>query len=233
MKQISIIYRPANLYELSSVASELLTIHLLKMPLGTVFSLLKTAADIIIIIINRLNQMKMSENLVSRIIENVKYLQSTIKIIEPHLKKDSDTEEILHFLGHLENASKSCSAISEKHKVMKFAKAPGYIFKLHDIEAEIKMANSKLLLFMAANNLTMHCESADFQNKKIKQIFALQQNSMAGLNIVEDKSIRRPPAPPGFNIQHCNSNSLGNQVEELWISTRSAMMNTTTTAAFL
>ena len=83
--------------------------------------------------------------LVTRIMERVKYLQSTIKRIEPYLKKDSDTEEILHFLDHLEEASKSCSDISEKHTVVKFVKAPSYIIKLKTIETEIKMANSNLL----------------------------------------------------------------------------------------
>ena len=34
---------------------------------------------------------------------------------------------------------------------------------------------------------------------------ALQQNSMAGLNIVEDRSIRRSPAPPGFKVQDCKN----------------------------
>ena len=54
---------------------------------------------------------------------------------------------------------------------------------------------------MAANNLSMHCESTDFQNDKLSKMVALQQNSMAGLNIIEDESIRRPPASLGFNIQ--------------------------------
>ena len=50
----------------------------------------------------------------------------------------------------------------------------------------------------------MHCESTDFQNDKLSKTVALQQNGMnsiAGLNIIEDESIRQPPAPLGFNIQ--------------------------------
>ena len=77
--------------------------------------------------------MKLSEKIVSRIKESVEYLQSTIKKIEPNLKKDSDTEEMQHFLTHLENASKSCTDISEKHSVVRFAEAPGNMIKLHTL----------------------------------------------------------------------------------------------------
>ena len=86
--------------------------------------------------------MKLSESIVSRIKEGVEYLQSTIKKIEPYLKKDSDTEEMQDFLTHLENASKSCTDISEKHSTVQFLNAPGNMIKLHTLESEIKMENS-------------------------------------------------------------------------------------------
>ena len=176
------------------------------MPVDTLFSLVGKAKDILILIIDRLDQMKLSENIGLRIKESLEYLQSTLKKIEPHLKQESDMKEILQFFTHLENASKTCSYISEDNKITKFAKAPGNVLKLSTLEDEIKLATSKLLLFMAANNLTIQCESTDYQNKTLGEIAVLQLNSMAGLNIVEDKSIKRPPAPLGFNIQDCNNN---------------------------
>ena len=174
------------------------------MPVDTLFSLIGKAKDILILIIDRLDQMKLSENIGSRIKESLEYLQSTLKKIEPHLKQESDMKEILQLFTHLENASKTCSYISEDNKITKFAKAPGNVLKLSTLEDEIKLATSKLLLFITANNLTIQCESTDYQNKTLCEIAVLQQNSLAGLNIVEDKSIKRPPAPPEFNIQDCN-----------------------------
>ena len=178
------------------------------MPIDTVFSLFGKAKDLLILIMDRLDQLKLSENVVSRIKENLEYLQLTVKKIEPYLKRDSDVEEIVQFLTHLQKASLSCSDISERHNIVKFAKAPGYLMKLHALEAEIKMANSKLLLFIAANNLTMVCEATDFEKEKLSKIAVLQENSRAGLNLIEDKSVRRPQAPSGLNIQENNNKFL-------------------------
>ena len=175
------------------------------MPIDTVFSILGKAKDLLAFIMDRLDQLKLSENVVSRIKENLEYLQLTIKKIEPHLKKDSDVEEIVQFHTHLQNASQSCSDISASHNIVKFAKAPGNLSKLHTLEAEIKIANSKLLLFMVANNLTMVCESTNFQKEKLSKMVALQENSRAGLALIEDKSVRWPQAPPGLNIQENNN----------------------------
>ena len=175
------------------------------MPVDTLFSLIGKAKDMIIFIIDRLEQMKLSENAVSRIKESLEYLQSTVIKIEPYLKKDSDMKEIQHFYSHLEKAFVTCSYISEKNKVMKFAKAPGTLLQLHTLEAEIKLANSKLLLFITANNLTIQCESTDYQNKILEETVTLQQNRMAGLSIIKNKSMRRPPAPTAFKIQEFNN----------------------------
>ena len=177
------------------------------MPIDTIISLLGKAKDLIIFIIDRLDQLKLSENLVSKIKENLEYLRLTIKKIEPYIKKDSDTKEIEQFLIHIQNATQSCSDISASHNIVKFATAPGNLIKLHTIEAETKIANSKLLLFMAANNLTLLCQSTDFQTAKVSKMVALQENSRVGVNLVEDKSIRWPPPPPGLSIQE-NKNKL-------------------------
>ena len=169
--------------------------------------LMGNAKGILTFIVDRLDKMKLAESIVPRIKESVQYLQSTIKKIEPFLKKDSDIKEIQHFLTHLDNAAKSCSDISKEHLVEKFINA-GNVRKLETVEAEIKMANFKLLLFMAANHLAFIDfqndkldKIDDFQSKKLDKVVALQQNSMAGLSMIKDKSIRRPPAPLGFNIQ--------------------------------
>ena len=92
--------------------------------------------------------MKLSDNVVTRIKENLEYLQLIIKKIEPHVKKDRNAEEIKNLLTHLENASKSCIKIAEMHTLKKFATAPGILIELYNLEAEVKMANSKLLLFI-------------------------------------------------------------------------------------
>ena len=170
------------------------------MPIDIV-TLVGKAIDLINFIMKRLDQLKLSENVVLRIKENLGYLEQKIKKIEPLLKEDSDTEEINQFLVHLQNIRQLCSSISEKHTLVKFTKAPGIIAKLDTIESEVKMANSKFLLFMAANNLSMLCESTDYQTEKLGKMVALQENSRAGVNLIEDKSIRRPPPPPGLNIQ--------------------------------
>ena len=171
------------------------------MPVDTVFCLLGKAKDFIIFVIDRIDQLKLSENIVTRIKESLEYLKLTIHKIEPYIKKDSDTKELTDFLSHLENSSKLCSDILEKHPIIKVATIPSIIIKLHTLEAEVKAANSKLMLFMAANNLTMLSESIELQNEKLDKIVLLQENSMAGIHKVEDSSIRRPPAPPGFIIK--------------------------------
>ena len=176
------------------------------MPIDTVFSLIGKAKDVILWIIDRLDKLKLSNDVVTRIKESLENLQLAIKKIEPHIKKDSDTEEIKNFLTHLENASKSCIKIAETHTLKKFATAPGVLIKLYNLEAEVKVANAKLLLFITSNNLTMFCDASNFQNKKLTKIAVLQENKMVGLNIVTDKSVRRPAAPPRLTIKENKNN---------------------------
>ena len=170
-------------------------LELLKMPVDTVFSLIGKAKDAIFWIIDRIDQLKLSDSVVTRIKEILEYLELTIKKIEPHIKKDGDTEELKNFLTHLQKASESCASIEKKNTLIKLATAPGILVKLHTVEAEVKTANAKLLLFITSNNLTMFCDATDFQNKKLTKISALQENNRVGLNIVTDKSVRRPSAP--------------------------------------
>ena len=170
------------------------------MPVDTVFGLLGKAKDVVIVILDHLEKLKLAENVVTRIKENLEYLQLTIKKIEPHIKKDSDAEEIKNFLTHLQKASESCVSISEKHIVVKLATAPAVLIKLHDTEAEVKAARDKLVLFITSNTLTKFWDNTDFQDKKLCKIACVQENSMVGLTVIEDKSVR-PPTAPDLTIQ--------------------------------
>ena len=133
--------------------------------------------------------------------ESLKYLQRTIKKIEPCIKEDDEIEEIKLFLNHLEKACKLCNDISEKHLLKKILESPADNNELRTLQSEINEAHSKLSSFMSAKLLTMFCENIDFQNKELHKIAVLQENNMAGINIVTDKAIRRPSAPLGFTVQ--------------------------------
>ena len=148
------------------------------------FSLLAKGKHLLDSIIDRFDQLKLSENVVTRIKEGLEYMQQIIRKIEPCVKKDIDIKELTEFLTQLENVSISCTDISEKHPVIKFATIPAIMHQLYTLEAEIKVAISKLMLFMAANHLTTFNESIDFQNKKLNKIAVLQENSNAGINII-------------------------------------------------
>ena len=89
------------------------------MPVDTVFSLLGKAKDLLLFILDRLDQLKLSDKIVTKTRESLEYLQRTIKKIEPYIKEDGETEEIKQFLNHLEKAFKSCNKISEKHLLTK------------------------------------------------------------------------------------------------------------------
>ena len=171
------------------------------MPIDTVFSLLSTAKNIVGSIMDHIDQLKLSENVVTRILKNLEYIELTIKKIEPHVKKDSDTKEITEFLDQLKSVSDKCDSISKKNIVVKLATAPSVLVTLHNIEAEIKVANSKLTLFIISNSLTKFCDITDSQSKVLNKIAVLQENDRVGVNIILDKSIRRPPAPPGLTIR--------------------------------
>ena len=79
----------------------------------TVYTLIVKAKDVVTWINSRLDQLKLSDDLATKIKGKLAYLQMIIKKIEPHLKKDGDTEEIKQFLSHLENAYQSCNEILE------------------------------------------------------------------------------------------------------------------------
>ena len=177
------------------------------MPVDTVLTIIGKTKDVLDFIIDRLDQLALSKEVATRINERLEHLKQTIRKIEPHIKKDSDTKELEQFLTHLENIVKSCTDITNKNKIIKFVKIAGDMLKLNTLEAEIKMAESKLMLFMNANELVMLSESNNLYIKKLDKMLIFQENNMAGINIVEDKSIRKPPAPLGFTIQE-NKNEL-------------------------
>jgi len=171
-----------------------------------IFSVLDKTKGVICWIIDRLDKLGLSENIVRRIKENLEYMQIKIKQIEPFIKRDSDAEEIEQFFTHLENAQNLCEDIKGQPILDKFVQAPSDLSKLHNIEAEVKNGYSKLLLFITSRHFTLFCDNADFQNKKLSKLdkfdklVALQENSRAGLNTIADESIRRPPAPTGVEI---------------------------------
>ena len=175
------------------------------MPVDTVYSLIGNAKDIVVWINNRLEQLKLSEYATFTVREKLEYLQMTIRKIEPHLKQDGDTEEVKQFLSHLEKASQSCSHISERHVITRLATSPSDISKLHNIEAELEKASSKLQLFIIRSHLLAFCGVADFQNQMLVRISTLQENNKAGIHLVQDKSIIPPSAPHGLTLQEDKS----------------------------
>ena len=66
--------------------------------IGCLSQLLPTALNIIQLIKNRLDQLKLSEDIATKIKEKLDYLQMTIRKIEPHLKRVDDAEELQQFL---------------------------------------------------------------------------------------------------------------------------------------
>ena len=70
------------------------------MPVDTVCSLISSVINAALWIKNRLDELKVSDDKVKKIKENLDYLQVKIKKIKPHLTKD-DTEKIKIVHGHL------------------------------------------------------------------------------------------------------------------------------------
>ena len=138
----------------------------------TVFYFIGKVKDLVCEIMDRLEQLKLSDTISKRVKENLEYIELTIKKIEPHVKKGTDTEEIKNMVTHLQNASESCTK-SKKNMLSEIVSAPSTLIKIHTTEAEIKMANAKLLLFITSNNLTKFCDSAELQNKKLDKIAAM------------------------------------------------------------
>lgn len=173
-----------------------------------IFGVLGKGKDLILWIYDRIEKLGISDNKVIRIKENLKYMQQTIEKIEPHIKNEDDTKEITEFITYLQNAYESCTNISEKNIMVKFAIAPTILNQLDHIEAQIKITNSKLALFIASNNLTILCDTAEHQQEMFRRSVILQENSRAGIKIVEDNTVRRPPPPPEFTIQECKNTFL-------------------------
>ena len=136
------------------------------------------------------------------------YFERIIRKIEPHLKQDSDTEELEQFLSYLEKAKKSCADIPERrHVLARLTASPAAdISKLRNIEAELEKASSKLQLFITTSHLLQFCDAADSQNEKLDKIFASLENGKAGVHIVEDKSVRPPSVPHGLTLQEDKNN---------------------------
>ena len=86
------------------------------MPVDTAFVILGKAKDVVMFIINRLEQLKLCDNIVIRIKENLVYMQQTIKKIEPHIKKESESAECLQLLDHLQSAAKHVRLLLKRMK---------------------------------------------------------------------------------------------------------------------
>ena len=169
---------------------------------------LLTAKDIVVWITNRLDQLKLSEDTAIKVKGKLESFEKIIKKIEPHLKQDDDIEEIKQFLDHLEKAYQLCADILEKHVITRLAISPtADISKLDNIQAEIEKASSKLQLFITSRHLSAFCEAADEQNQMLAKISALQENSKAGVHIVQDNSVTLPSAPLRLTL-HEDKNKL-------------------------
>ena len=175
-----------------------------EMPVDAAFSLIGKAGNAILWITNRLHQFNLHEDLVAGIREDLQNLQLAIQKIEPHLRNDIDTDGIKQLVIHLENALESCVHISGKNKLTRMATIPSEISKLHNIQAEIQEARCKLQLFIETNHLLISCDVGNDQNQKLSKISALQDNSRAGLTVIEDKSVRPPSAPHRVAIEEDN-----------------------------
>ena len=160
------------------------------------------ASSIIKSIIDRLHQLKLSEDIARKIIEKLEYLQMTIKRVEPHLKKVDDAGELEQFVAHLQQAYQSCVYILETSRIIRFISVSSIISMEHSIEVAIDRASSKLQLFITSNHLSLFCGVADYQNQVLGNISAtLRTNTRAGIYSIEDKSVTPPSAPHGLTIQ--------------------------------
>ena len=158
-----------------------------------------TAKTIVMFVIDRLEKMGISDDTMKRIIENLKWIEQTIKKIDPYIKSDSDTKVIKEFESNLQNINELCNQISEKDVIEKVCLAESILDQLKHLEAQVKLAYSQLQLFLETNNFIKLNKAAE---KEIsKKSFILQENFETGLTIVKNKSVKRPPPPPGFTAQ--------------------------------
>ena len=158
-----------------------------------------TAKTIVMLVIDRLEKMGISDDTMKKIIENLKWIEQTIKNIEPYIKSDSDTKVIKEFDNNLQNINELCNQISEKDVIEKFSLAGSILDQLKYLEAQVKLAYSQLQLFLVTNNFIRLNEATE--NEISKKSFILQENFETGLTIVRNKSVKRPPPPPGFTAQ--------------------------------
>ena len=120
-----------------------------------VLSLMLKAKDMVVWITNHLDQLKISEDTAIKVKGKLDYFEKAIRKIEPHLKQDDDTEEIELFFTHLEKVSQLCADILENHVMTRLTTSSAAdISRLHNIEAEIENASSKLQLFITSSHLS-------------------------------------------------------------------------------
>ena len=179
------------------------------------------AKDMVVWMINRLDQLKLSEDTAIKVKGKLDYFEKITRKIEPHLKQDDDTEEINQFVAHIEKAHQSCADIQLENHVQPVIirltiSSTADISKLHNIEAELEKASSKLQLFITSSHLSKFCDIADLQNEKLAKISASQENSEVGVHIVQDNLVTLPSALLGLILheEKINLYFLGSQVKE-------------------
>ena len=143
-----------------------------------------TAKTIVMLVIDRLEKMGISDDTMKKIIENLKWIEQTIKNIEPYFKSDSDTKVIKEFDNNLQNINELCNQIFEKDVIEKFSLAESILDQLKHLEAQVKLAYSQLQLFLETNNFIRLNEAT---KKEIsRKSFILQENFETGLTIVKN-----------------------------------------------
>ena len=171
------------------------------MAVALVFSVMDSVLSLCLKIKDRLDQMKLSENVAERIKDKAEYIRSTIQLIEPCLSKNSDIKRLEDIHTHFNEAFKLCSDISKKHSVIKFAKTTKFKNELYNLYEKMNMASDKLILFMTTISMAKIWELSSQLEKSVP---FMKGNRMAGVTEIIDKSIRRPPAPAGLDITHYN-----------------------------
>ena len=165
-----------------------------------------TAKGIIVFVLDHFEKMGTSDGIIKRIIEELKYINKAIMKIEPYIKTDCDTEFIKEFSVHLQNIYEKCKQISEKDIIEKFALAESIQDQMKGIETQVNLAYSKLQLFLDTNQFIGLNEAADNQKESFIKGLILQENPEAGLKIIKNKSVKKPPAPPEFTAREDREN---------------------------
>ena len=149
---------------------------------------------------DRFDQMKLSENIAKGIKDRIEYVQSTIKEIERYLNQNSDIKRLEDMYTDLNKAFKLCSDISNNHRIIKFVKTFEFKNALSDLDEKIKMASEKLNLFISTIQMARIWELTNqLKSAALVEAALVKGNKMAGVTEI-NKSIRRPPAPPGIDV---------------------------------